>query len=67
MFDDSGVLEMSKRSMKARDDSPSDHLGVEGAKTAHGLRPCLSGGLLLLDSGIDRTLELVQRRIAWRH
>jgi len=66
-FDVSGIVEMSKRSMQARDDSPSDHLGGEGDKTAHDRRPCLSGATLSFDSGIDRTLELVQKRIAWRH
>jgi hypothetical protein len=45
--------------VKARDDSSSDHLGGEEDKAAHGRRPCLSGGSLLFDSGIDRPLELV--------
>ena len=61
------ILEMSKRSMKLRDDSPFDHLGGAGDKTAQGRRPCLSDGTLLFDSGIHRTLKLVQKLIAWRH
>ena len=43
------------------------HLGGEVDKTAQGRKPCLSDGNLLFDSGIDKTLELVRKRIAWRH